>query len=241
VSDATIYALLSTAAATALLHTLIPDHWLPFVLVGRARGWSASTVAFASGLAGVIHAALSVLLGLLALWIGFASTDVLGETLERASAALLVLFGLGYALWAWTKGGHFHPGGALLHRAGGGHACSGDEGPGNPEHLHYHADDGLIGSAAGGWGALGLAVIVGVNPCVLLLPIMVVSIPRGPGTVALVAAAYTLPAVGLMVGLSVLGVRVGWRIRLPVAARYAELGSGLLIALLGLAFWVLHT
>jgi hypothetical protein len=239
VSDVTIYALLSTAAATALLHTLIPDHWLPFVLVGRARGWRASTVAFASGLAAVIHAALSVLLGVLALWIGVASTDVLGETLERVGAALLVLFGLGYALWAWKKGGHFHPGGALLHRADGGHTCSGDEGPGNPEHLHYHADDALIGAGTGGWGALGLAVIVGVNPCVLLLPLMLASIPRGPGTVALVAAAYTLPAVMLMVGLSVLGVRVGWRIRLPGAARYAELGSGLLIALLGAVFWVL--
>ena len=30
--------LLLTAAATAAFHTLIPDHWLPFVLVGRARG-----------------------------------------------------------------------------------------------------------------------------------------------------------------------------------------------------------
>jgi len=33
--------LLATAAATAAFHTLIPDHWLPFVLVGRARRWSA--------------------------------------------------------------------------------------------------------------------------------------------------------------------------------------------------------
>ena len=26
-----------TAVATSVLHTLIPDHWLPFVLIGRAR------------------------------------------------------------------------------------------------------------------------------------------------------------------------------------------------------------
>ena len=37
-TEATGYVLVSTAALTALLHTLIPDHWLPFLLIGRARG-----------------------------------------------------------------------------------------------------------------------------------------------------------------------------------------------------------
>ena len=236
-SDTTTYALVTTAAATALLHTLIPDHWLPFVLIGRARGWSVSTVFFASGLAALIHAGLSVLLGVVALSIGVATMQAVGETLEKVGGILLILFGLGYAAWAWTKGGHFHPGGALVHADGAGAGCPGDEGPGNPQHLHYHADDGLIG-ARGGWGALGLAVIVGLNPCVLVLPIMIAGVARGTATVVLVAAAYTVPAVVLMVGLSVLGVGIGWRIRLPSAARYAELGSGLLIALLGLLFWL---
>jgi putative Mn2+ efflux pump MntP len=240
VSDATTFALLSTAAATAVLHTLIPDHWLPFVLVGRSRGWSASTVAFASGLAAVIHAALSILLAAVAAWIGLAAMEVVGETLERVAGVLLVLFGTGYALWAWTKGGHFHPGGALLHGSASGRACDGAEGPGHPEHLHYHADGELVGGKAGGWSALGLAVVVGINPCVLVLPILLASIPRGGTTLALVAAAYAIPAAFLMVALSVLGVRVGWRIRLPGVARYAELTSGLLIALLGVALWIVE-
>jgi nickel/cobalt exporter len=234
----TTYALITTAAATALLHTLIPDHWLPFVLIGRARGWSPATVALASGLAATIHAGLSVLLGVIALWIGLATVEVVGETLHRVGGLLLVAFGVGYALWAWTKGGHFHPGGSLLHPADPGERCDGEEGPGHPEHLHYHADDGMIGGR-GGWGAIGLAVIVGLNPCVLVLPIMLAGVSRGPTTVALVAMAYALPSALLMVGLSVIGVTVGWRVRLPGVARYAELGSGVLIALLGVLFWVL--
>jgi ABC-type nickel/cobalt efflux system permease component RcnA len=240
VSDATTFALLSTAAATALLHTLIPDHWLPFVLIGRTRGWSISTVALASGLAAVIHVGLSVLLGVVALWIGIRAVDAVGHTLEGAGAILLMAFGLGYALWGWTKGGHFHPGGALLHRGDTEGACRGDEGPAHPEHLHYHADGGLIGDRVGRWGAVSLAVIVGINPCVLVLPVMLASVPRGPGTVALVAAAYALPATALMVGLSVIGVLARWPVRLPGAARYAEMASGLVIALLGLAFWLLE-
>ena len=41
-----------------------------------------------------------------------------------------------------------------------------------------------------------------------------------------------------MVGLSVLGVIGTRRFPVPGAARYMELASGLLIALLGLIFWV---
>ena len=237
-SEATVYMLLSTAAATALLHTLIPDHWLPFVLIGRAQGWAAGTVAAISGLSALIHTALSVLLGLLALGVGRAAAATAGETLERVGAGLLVLFGLAYAIWAWRKGGHFHPGGRLLHRDGG-PGCGGEEGDANPEHLHYHADDDLIRGRPGR-GAVALAVIVGVNPCVLVLPIMLAAVPRGPATVGLVALAYSVPTVLLMVGLSVLGVSAGWKVRLPGVARHMEMASGLLIALLGLLYWILE-
>jgi hypothetical protein len=238
VSDVTIYALLSTAAATALLHTLIPDHWLPFVLIGRARGWTLSTVAAVSGLSALIHTLLSVLMGFGALGLGLTAARAIGERLERVGGILLVLFGVGYALWAWRKGGHFHPGGALLHGTGPENGCSGEEGNENPEHLHYHADESLIRAR---WSGVGLAVIVGINPCVLVMPIMLAAVPLGAGTVALVATAYSVPTVVLMVGLSVVGVRIGGKIRLPGVARFAEMGSGLLIAGLGVVVWLIET
>lgn len=235
-SDTTTYALLSTAAATSVFHTLIPDHWLPFVLIGRARGWATGTVAMISGVSAVIHVALSLLLGLLAVVVGVTAVELVGETLERVSGALLILSGLAYMVWAWNKGGHFHPGGERFHTQGAASACPGDEGPEHPEHLHYHADGELI-RARRGWGAFGLAVIIGLNPCVLVMPILLASAHRGSAVVSLVAIAYGLPTILLMVGLSVLGVRLGWRIRLPRVARNAEVVSGGLITLLGLVVW----
>jgi ABC-type nickel/cobalt efflux system permease component RcnA len=239
VLESTVYMLLSTAGATALLHTLIPDHWLPFVLIGRAQRWSGTTTALVSGVSAAIHVALSVALGLLTLGIGIGAAEIVGESLERAGAVLLMLFGVGYAWWAWRKGGHFHPGGGLLHSHEAAPPCSGDEGNANPEHLHYHADEILIRGKPG-WGALGLAVIVGLNPCVLILPIMLASATKGPQAFWLVTAASAIPTVVLMVGLSVFGVVGGRRIPVPGAARYMELASGLLIAMLGVAFWFLH-
>ncbi|HUC44124.1 MAG TPA: hypothetical protein VMR65_08805 [Candidatus Sulfotelmatobacter sp.] len=229
--------LLATAAATAAFHTLIPDHWLPFVLVGRARRWSAATTALVSGLSALVHTGLSVALGLAGLAIGEGSARLLGERLERASAYLLIVFGAAYAVWAWRKGGHFHPGGARLHRTGES-ACDGSEEGVNPEHLHYHADEGWIPARAGK-SAWSLALIVGLNPCVLVLPIMVATAERGAATVALVTAAYSVTTAVLMVSLSVAGVVGARRIPVPAASRYMEAASGALIAAAGVVFLLL--
>jgi ABC-type nickel/cobalt efflux system permease component RcnA len=148
---------------------------------------------------------------------------------------MLLGFGLAYALWAWRKGGHFHPGGALLHAEGEGKVCDGHEGPDGLEHLHYHADEGWIRSDAG-MSAGALALIVGLNPCVLVLPIMIATAERGARAVALVTAAYSVTTIALMVGLSVAGVVGARRIPVPAAARHMETASGLLIALTGAVF-----
>jgi nickel/cobalt transporter (NicO) family protein len=236
VTDAPFYLLTITAIATAAFHTLIPDHWLPFVLVGRARGWRARTTAVVSGASSLLHTGLSVLLGLIAIRIGRGAMEAAGVTLERVSGALLVLFGLVYAGWAWKKGGHFHPGGAMLHRGEAGPDCDGHEGHSHPEHLHYHADGRLIE----GRGALYLALIVGVNPCVLVLPIILAAAKHGAAAVALVSLAYSATTIALMVGLSVAGVAGIRRFEPPGAARYMEAWSGLLIAAVGVVFWFLE-
>jgi ABC-type nickel/cobalt efflux system permease component RcnA len=225
--------------STAVFHTLIPDHWLPFVLVGRARGWSARRTAAVSGLSALLHVSLSIALGLAAIGIGVGSARALGETLERASIVLLVVFGLAYAIWSLSKGGHFHPGGSLLRRHDESPGCEGGEGHAGEAHLHYHADDDLIRGRSGR-GDLSIAAIVGLNPCVLILPILVATAERGALATAAVTLAYGAATILLMVGLSVLGVAGSRRLPVPAAARYMEAVSGFLIAGIGVLFWLLE-
>jgi ABC-type nickel/cobalt efflux system permease component RcnA len=215
---------------------LIPDHWLPFVLVGRARGWSLGRTALLSGSSAIVHTALSVALGLVAVAIGIESAGLLGERLEAAAGLLLIVFGLVYAAWAWRKGGHFHPGGALLHRRGEAAVCDGEEGE-HREHLHYHADAELIREPRAR-GDVSLALIVGLNPCVLVLPLLLAAARNGASTVAAVSGAYCVTTVLLMVGMSVAGVRGLRALRIPAFARHMEAISGLLIAVLGILVWL---
>jgi ABC-type nickel/cobalt efflux system permease component RcnA len=229
--------LFGTALSTALFHTLIPDHWLPFVLIGRARNWSAGKTAAVSGTSALIHATLSVGLGILAVGIGLTWARLLGDSLARASAVLLIVFGLGYAVWAWRKGGHFHPGGRLAHAGHDDTSCAEGTDGFHAGHLHYHADGDMI-HGADRRGGYYLAFIVGINPCILILPIMFSSVERGATAVALVTLAYTVTTVALMVGLSVFGVVAARRIPVPGIARHMESASGLLIALTGLLLFV---
>jgi len=233
----TQYALVATAVGTALFHTLIPDHWLPFVLIGRARGWSAGRTSLISGFSAVVHTALSFLLGVAAVALGQASAETLGHALEHPSHFLLVVFGVLYAVWAWRKGGHFHPGGVHAHGGEPDRGCRGDEGDSGPEHLHYHADVNLIRGRTD-LQAWWLAFIIGANPCLLLMPLIVNTVPQGPGPVFLVTLAYSVPTVLLMVGLSALGVSGVVRLQPPGAARHMEAASGLLVAILGIVLWI---
>jgi ABC-type nickel/cobalt efflux system permease component RcnA len=83
-------------------------------------------------------------------------------------------------------------------------------------------------------------VIVGVNPCVLVLPIVLAAAEHGARVLSLVAVAYSATTIALMVGLSVAGVAGIRRFEPPGAARYMEMTSGLLIAAVGVAFWFLE-
>ncbi len=226
--------LAAAAAVTAVVHTVIPDHWLPFVLAGRARGWSGRRAAAAALLSATLHSTLSLLLGVLALAAGRLAAERWGQTLHLTSGLLLVASGLLYAGWAWRKGAHFHPGGAWLHRSRQG-ACPGDEGPAHPQHLHYHADERWI-QDPDEVGAVALAVVVGLNPCVLLLPLFLAAAEFGGSHLLAVGIAYTAATLPVVAGLSAAGVRLARRVRLPGSARHLETASGLAVAGLGVLF-----
>lgn len=98
----TINALIVSAIAAGVYHTLIgPDHYLPFVALGKARGWSYSKTVLATSLCGVGHVASSVVIGLAGIAIGSA-VGVL-EALEGARADivkwLLLLFAVAYTAY----------------------------------------------------------------------------------------------------------------------------------------------
>jgi hypothetical protein len=104
--------LVAAVAAVGVLHTMVPDHWVPITLIARQRGWSKAETARASLQAGTGHV-LSTLLIALVVWLaGVAFAERFGHIVDTASSLALIAFGGWFAISAWrdlrTHGGHGH-------------------------------------------------------------------------------------------------------------------------------------
>jgi nickel/cobalt transporter (NicO) family protein len=82
--------------AVAFLHAATPTHWLPFVLVGRAQGWSSGRTLGVTAVAGFGHAMFTAVLGLVLTGAGVLIGERLGDVFPRLVAVGLIALGLYY-------------------------------------------------------------------------------------------------------------------------------------------------
>jgi nickel/cobalt exporter len=236
----TTYLLTVTAGFTALIHTLIPDHWLPFVLVARSQGWSLRKTFLTTLLSAILHVTLSLGLGVLALLLGREFIHAVGERLELFAGLGLMFFGVVYTLFFLSGNGnhqHYFPGHGEHHPVEdyrGDNASEGaTAGPSRRHILAHHLGSNRL-------GAITLAVIVGLNPCVLAIPLMIATIGEGPWAFLWVGTSFAVTSIVVLVGASVLGFQGMRRLRLGILDRYGEVISGLLIFVLGLVMVLLE-
>ena len=93
----------------ALLHTLIPSHWLCFVLVGKAQNWTRGKILGVTAAAGIVHVATTVTLGIALATLGRSLMQESHEAmLERVSAVILIGLGALYLGSHLLHAGHHH-------------------------------------------------------------------------------------------------------------------------------------
>jgi hypothetical protein len=128
-----------TAASLGFIHTLFgPDHYLPFVVLSKARKWSYIKTVWITILCGIGHVGSSVLIGFIGIALGVAVSKLQYLESVRGNIAgwLFIVFGLLYAIWGLKRSlrnqhhTHFH-----FHREGKGHSHTHDH---HSEHLHPH-------------------------------------------------------------------------------------------------------
>lgn len=115
-SPATLLLLAGTAGA-AILHTLAgPDHYLPFIVMGRARQWSAWRTVGWTTLCGLGHVGSSVIIAGLGAALGYGLERVEAIESWRGDLAAwgMILFGLGYFIWGVWHSRRPHEHGARL-------------------------------------------------------------------------------------------------------------------------------
>jgi len=102
------WTLVLAAATVGALHTLAPDHWMPFAALARARGWTPVRALRTTIVCGLGHVTVSALLGIAALSVGVRLAELIGGKLASLAPALLMLFGTIYMLWGLRPRRHRH-------------------------------------------------------------------------------------------------------------------------------------
>jgi ABC-type nickel/cobalt efflux system permease component RcnA len=134
--------LIGAVAAVGVLHTIVPDHWVPIALIARQRSWSRPETARAALQAGTGHV-LSTLVVALAVWAaGLAFAERFGHLIDIVSGVALFGFGGWVAVSAWRElhssedvdGGHAQQHG---HSHGHNHGYGRDHRNGH-DHPHPH-------------------------------------------------------------------------------------------------------
>lgn len=111
-ADASGWLLVGAVAAVGILHTIVPDHWVPITLIARQRGWSRNETARAAFIAGVGHVVSTLAIALVVWFAGVAVATRFGQWVEIIASLALMGFGGWIALGAWRDlregDGHGH-------------------------------------------------------------------------------------------------------------------------------------
>ena len=108
----TTFVLLASALSIGVFHTVLgPDHYLPFIAMARAGGWSRKKTMLVTTLCGLGHIAGSVLLGMVGIAFGISLSRLEAFESSRGSWAAwaLILFGLLYTLWGLRRAARKRP------------------------------------------------------------------------------------------------------------------------------------
>lgn len=172
---------LATLAATgftvAFLHAALPTHWLPFVLVARARGWRERKTMGVALAAGLGHVLITSLLGLLIAWLGVSLDEHMGEWFKWIAGGLLVVIGVYFAVQQLRGAGlrHHHLPGGHHHRS---EACGHEKGSSHME--HELRDSPLVEKQTGDWAAIsGLLIMLTLSPCEAFLSVYLAGVQFG--------------------------------------------------------------
>ncbi len=232
-----ILVLAGTAASIGFVHTVLgPDHYLPFIVIGRARQWALPKTLFISFLCGLGHVLSSVLIGFLGIALGIAVFRLEGVESFRGSLAawLLIGFGLAYTVWGFHRAIRKKP-----HRHPHPHAKDMEH-----EHVHTHqkAEHAHVHDEKNKQNITPwvLFIIFVFGPCEPLIPLLMYPAANHSATgIILVTLAFGITTIVTMLAIIMAASWGAHFIRLGPLEKYSHAIAGAMIFISGVSVQLL--
>ena len=214
--SATTPALLAAAAGVGFGHAILPDHWVPLAVLGRTRRYPLARVARLSGLAGVAHVLVSMVLGGVIIAVGLQFRSSVQSAQDTIIGCLLIATGVAFAIVELAGHGHVHAG-----------------------HGHTHADGHAHEQAAGRPSRLrGLTAIMvpfgaAASPDLTILPVFLAATTAGVATAVSSLVVFAVVTVATIVGLTLAACFGGYQIRGQWLERWGNACTALVLTIIG--------
>ncbi|MGR3311499.1 MAG: hypothetical protein ACUZ77_12100 [Candidatus Brocadiales bacterium] len=195
----------------ALLHAAMPNHWVPFVLVGKAQNWSITRMLTITGIASLGHSIITCAIGFIVALMGYQITRHLERHIGYLTGIILIILGIIYvALSRWRRvRPHTHKG-----------------------HTAHHLSDKVA--------VTSLFTMLCFSPCEAALPIFLAASAMSWGillTMAIILTISTLFGMLVLTALTYRGIR---RLKFERIERYEKELVGGILAFIGIMIIIFH-
>jgi nickel/cobalt transporter (NicO) family protein len=213
--SATGPALLAAAAGVGFGHAVLPDHWVPLAVVGRTRRYPLSRVARLSGLAGVAHVLVSIVLGGVIIAVGLQFRSTVEHAQDTIIGCILIATGIGFLLLELTGRGHHHSHDHEHH------------------HDHHHHGHGHEHGHHHGLAAVMVPFGAAASPDLTILPVFLAATTAGAATAVGTVVIFAAVTIGTIVGLTLAAAHGGYQIRGDWLERWGNLVTAGVLAAIG--------
>lgn len=199
-----------TAFLTAVIHTIMgPDHYLPFVAIGKSRGYGLKKTLLWTLVCGIGHIVSALVIALLFVyfshWLSAENFEWIEENRGNVAAYALIGLGAAYLLWAMRR--------RFGHRY-------------NVPHRHLPQTGGEKNISV--WV---LFIIFVLGPCEALLPILTASSVLGASAVISSTVIFSVATIATMMAAVALGMLGISALRFNRLEAYAhEIAGGTIMA-----------
>ncbi|HEX3804729.1 MAG TPA: hypothetical protein VHV75_18035 [Solirubrobacteraceae bacterium] len=231
--SATTPALLVAAAGVGFGHAILPDHWLPLAVLGRTRRYPPGRVARLSGLAGVAHVLVSIVLGAIIVTIGLQFRSQIKGAEDTIVGLILIVTAAGFTIVELTGHGHHHDD----HHHHDHHHDDHHHHDDDHDDAHDAAHDHNYDAPAGGRfrGVAGVMVPFGAaaSPDLTILPVFLAATAAGAAAAVASVVIFALVTIATIMVLTLVAYLGGFQVKGQWLERWGNLITALVLAVIG--------